>query len=52
LRIIVHAETRQGAGAEGMVHEHPERYRGRPLGGGEGAGGGDVSRERLVDTSE
>ncbi|XP_024867502.1 uncharacterized protein LOC112451830 isoform X2 [Temnothorax curvispinosus] len=41
LRVTVHAKTRQGAGAEGMVHEHPERYRGRPPGGGEGAGRGD-----------
>lgn len=52
LRITVHAKTRQGAGFEGMVHEHPERHRGRPLGGGENANRGDVSHRCYVDTNE
>ncbi|XP_011874446.1 PREDICTED: uncharacterized protein LOC105565672 isoform X2 [Vollenhovia emeryi] len=51
--LVVHAKTRQGAGSEGMVHEHPERHRRRPFGGGERADRGDVrtrhdERERLL----
>lgn len=52
LRRTVHAKTRQGAGSEGMVHEHAERYRGRPSAGNEGAGRRDVRMPRTCDTNE
>lgn len=46
LRITVHTKTRQRTGFEGMVHEHPERYRDRPPGGGKEAGRRDVRISR------